>query len=183
MRVVGNWLYVNYTELKWRIENILLTLSQPLRHEVWGGDREEGGVVGLGGHRLGQVWLPCSRRTEEQDASPWGPFAWETKDTEEKFVFKVVLISVYDCLLGLNRMKRLETYSTCEKVRKFDGQDDCFLQSFLSSFQPSNIIPPHIGFLHYNSTYTHKKKSNDDTPTGMQLIDTAVWLWQNQRKL
>lgn len=80
------------------------------------------------------------------------------KDPEEKFVFKVVLISVYDCLLGLNRMKRLETYSTCEKVRKFDGQDDCFLQSFLSSFQPSNIIPPHIGFLHYNSTYTHKNQ-------------------------
>lgn len=56
-------------------KDILLALSQPLGHEVRGGDGEEGGVVGLRGHGLGQVRLPCSWRTEQKDSSPRSPFA------------------------------------------------------------------------------------------------------------
>lgn len=61
--------------------NLLLTLSQPLGHEVWGGHGEEGGVVCLGGHSFGQVGLPRSRRSKQQDAPPWSPLAWwQNKD-------------------------------------------------------------------------------------------------------
>lgn len=59
--------------------DVLLTLSQPFGHEVRGGHGEEGGVVGLGGHSLGQIRLPRSRRAEQQDAPPWSAFAWEHK--------------------------------------------------------------------------------------------------------
>ena len=55
--------------------DILLTLSQPLGHEVRGGDGEEGGVVGLRCHGLCQVGLSGPWGPKQQDASPWGPLA------------------------------------------------------------------------------------------------------------
>ena len=60
--------------------DVLLTLSQPLGHEVWGGHGEEGGVIGLGGHSLRQVGLPRPRRTKQKDASPRSPLACEHRD-------------------------------------------------------------------------------------------------------
>lgn len=57
------------------MHNVLLALSQPLGHEVRGRHGEEGGVVGFGGHGLGQVGLPRPWRTEQKDASPRSPLA------------------------------------------------------------------------------------------------------------
>ena len=45
----------------------------PIQYQVAAGDGEECGVVGLGGHGLGQVGLPCPRGTEQQDPSPGFP--------------------------------------------------------------------------------------------------------------
>lgn len=71
------WTWMNTVWIDTVGGRILFTLSQPLWHEVRGRDREECGVIGLGSHSLGQIGLPCSGRTEQQDASPRSPLAWE----------------------------------------------------------------------------------------------------------
>lgn len=71
-----------YTRMYCVTSDILFTLSQPLGHEVWGGDREEGGVVGFSSHSLGQVGLPRSWRAEQQDASPRSPLTWGHREQE-----------------------------------------------------------------------------------------------------
>lgn len=48
----------------------LFTFAKPLRHEVGGGDGEEGGVVGFCGNRFGKVGLPCSWGAKEKDPPP-----------------------------------------------------------------------------------------------------------------
>ena len=47
-----------------------LRLSQPLANEVAAAHREEGGVVCLGGDRLGKVGLTSARRAKQQDSFP-----------------------------------------------------------------------------------------------------------------
>ena len=48
----------------------LLGLSQPLADQVTAAHREEGGVVCLGGHRLGKVGLASAWRAKQQDSFP-----------------------------------------------------------------------------------------------------------------
>ncbi len=66
------------------------------------------------------------------------------------------------------------SHSTCKEVGEFDRQDDGFLQSFLGSLQSSHIVPPDIGLLHYNSTWTHRQSmiQTDNTTLEMQTEET-----------
>lgn len=96
---------------------LLFTFAQPLGHEVGGGDGEEGGVIGLCGHRFGKVGLPCSRRTKEKDPPPRSSLSYTTTDTFALFK---------RCFFAESSGFILAT-CTCEQMREFNGQNHSFL--------------------------------------------------------
>lgn len=67
----------------------LLTLAEPLRHEIRWRHREEGGVIGLGGDSFGQIRLPCAGRPKQENAPPRGALACITMYTQ--IVFKIII--------------------------------------------------------------------------------------------
>lgn len=76
----------------------LFAFPQPLGHQVRGGDGEEGGVVSFCRYRLGQVGLPCSRRTKQEDSPPWSPLAYKNTRSmalETGHTFAALFFSVY----------------------------------------------------------------------------------------
>jgi hypothetical protein len=57
----------------------LLRLAQPFGHQIAARDGYEGGILGLGGHCLGNVGLSSAGWAKQQNAAPWSAFACKIK--------------------------------------------------------------------------------------------------------
>ena len=93
--------------------------------------------------------MKISRVSDFPASAWWGDIAKVTGDSQ------VSLCTIWVCSYGWDPVidvgkERVGSglWLTCEEVGEFDGQDDGFLQCFLSALQASDIIPPDVWFLH-----------------------------------
>lgn len=63
-----------------------------------------------------------------------------------------LLMTSHRLLMSMSSKAAAPAFNTCEQMREFDGQDDCFLQGFFGSLQSSHIVPLNVGLFHDDGT-------------------------------